>query len=302
MHFLSAHRPPACLRRDFKIGRLRLDVEESLFGKIKISFARKYQKLLGVIQMDKTIGLTARSSLAGRRVMITGAASGIGAGVAHLFKQNGADLALVDKSQDKLLETAKSCGAHSFVADLTLAEETAAAVASSANALGGLDAVVNAAGILKTCPFEEMELDDWSAQIATNMTAPFLVCRAAATYLRAGTCSTIVNVSSAIALRPFAGYSAYAASKAGLLSFTKSIAQELAPVVRVNAVCPGPIETPMIENIYSPESKARAMELYSLKRFGHISEVASVILFLSSEESSFITGTSIAVDGGRSFH
>jgi len=252
--------------------------------------------------MDRATDAPTRPLLAGRRILITGGASGIGAGVARLFRRCGATLALVDKSKEQLSAAASSCDAHPIAADLAIPDEATAAVATAAEAMGGLDGVVNVAGILRAHPLEQTSVEDWTAQIAVNLTAPFLVCRAAASYLRASDHGTIVNVSSGIALRPLPSYSAYAASKAGLLAFTKSIAQELAPRVRVNAVCPGPVETPMIEKLYSAEAKSRAIEQYALRRFGQVDEVASAILFLSSTESSFITGISMAVDGGRSFY
>jgi NAD(P)-dependent dehydrogenase (short-subunit alcohol dehydrogenase family) len=147
-----------------------------------------------------------------------------------------------------------------------------------------LDCVINAAGVLSVGPFDQGEIEVWEELIAVNLTGPFLVCRAAVEYLRKAEFATIV-------------------SKAGLLSFTKVIAQELAPTIRVNAVCPGPIETPMIRDTYpSKSSRKKAEELYALGRFGTSSEVAAAVMFLSAEESSFITGISMAVDGGRSFH
>lgn len=239
----------------------------------------------------------------GRRVLVTGAASGIGDGVARLFRQHGAKLALVDKSAAALKQVAASCDAVPLVADLRRADEVGRAVDTAAEQLGGLDCVVNAAGVLSVAPLDDLQLDEWNMQIAVNLTGPFLVCRAAAPHLRQAPFGSIVNVASGIALRSIPHYSAYAASKAGLVSFTKSIAQELAPKVRVNAVCPGPIETPMIKNLYSDkEYRDRAEKLYSLQRFGKVDEVASAIMFLCSEESGFITGIAMAVDGGRSFH
>jgi NAD(P)-dependent dehydrogenase (short-subunit alcohol dehydrogenase family) len=239
----------------------------------------------------------------GRRVLITGAASGIGEGVAQLFRQHGAKLALLDKSAAALTKVAASCDAVPLVADLRQADEVGGAVDLAAKRLGGLDCVVNAAGVLSIASLDDLKLDEWNMHIAVNLTAPFLVCQAAAGHLREAPFGSIVNVASGIALRSVPSYSAYAASKAGLVSFTKSIAQELAPKVRVNAVCPGPIETPMIKDLYSNRGyRERAEKLYLLQRFGKIEEVVSAILFLCSQESSFITGTAMAIDGGRSLH
>jgi NAD(P)-dependent dehydrogenase (short-subunit alcohol dehydrogenase family) len=241
--------------------------------------------------------------MAGRRVLVTGAASGIGAAITELFAREGAKLALIDRSEHALAKVARACEALPLIADLRKSDEVAKTVRTAAERLGGLDCVINAAGVLSVGPFDQGEIEVWEELIAVNLTGPFLVCRAAVEYLRKAEFATIVNVSSGIALRPLSNYAGYAASKAGLLSFTKVIAQELAPTVRVNAVCPGPIETPMIRDTYpSKSSRKKAEELYALGRFGTSSEVAAAVMFLSAEESSFITGISMAVDGGRSFH
>lgn len=241
--------------------------------------------------------------MSGRRALVTGAASGIGAAIARLFANEGAKLALLDRAKDKLTEVANELGATPVVVDLSKADETAAAVDAAAKALGGLDCVVNAAGILAKGPFDQMEPNDWARQLAVNLTGPFLVCRTAARHLRKAAAGTIVNISSGIAIRPIADYAGYAASKAGLLALTKVMAQELAPSIRVNAVCPGPVETPLIQDVYpDDESRKKATELYALRRFGTPDEIAAAVLFLSSLESSYVTGVSLPVDGGRCFH
>jgi NAD(P)-dependent dehydrogenase (short-subunit alcohol dehydrogenase family) len=139
--------------------------------------------------------------------------------------------------------------------------------------------------------------------IRVNLTGPWIVCQAALKPLRAASGATIVNIATGLALRPAANHSSYIASKSGLLALTKSLAIELAPTIRVNAVCPGAVDTPMTAELYRDvKRRSEAASNYALKRLGTPSEVAEAVLFLTGHESRFITGVSLAVDGGRSFH
>jgi len=250
--------------------------------------------------VPETIGL---NRMAGRRALVTGAASGIGAAVAATLAREGAMIALVDRDKEQLFRVSSTLKAFPVIADLSEPDEIADAVNQIVGRLGGLDCVVNSAGVLAVGPFDQTSLDDWQRQLAINLTAPFLVCRACAQHLRRTESATIVNIASGIAIRPIINYAGYAASKAGLLALTKVMAQELAPIVRVNAICPGPVDTSLIRDIYpNDESRNRASELYALRRFGTPKEIADAVLFLSSQESSYITGASLPVDGGRCFH
>lgn len=240
--------------------------------------------------------------MAGRRALITGAASGIGAAIARLFAKEGAKLALLDRSKGPLLEVSESLSATAVAADLSIADEAVAAVAAAAEALDGLDCVVNAAGVLAVAPVDQTDHNDWTRQLAVNLTGPFLVCRASLPHLRKAKAATIVNISSGIAIRPIPNYAGYAASKAGLLALTKVMAQEFAPSIRANAVCPGPVDTPLVQGVYpDEESRKKANQLYALRRFGEPDEIAATVLFLSCSESSYVTGVSLPVDGGRCF-
>jgi NAD(P)-dependent dehydrogenase (short-subunit alcohol dehydrogenase family) len=244
-----------------------------------------------------------KNRLEGRRILITGAASGIGAATAELFAAEGAELVLLDSDEERIAVKAKALSAHAICADVTDPAAVQAAVDQAVDRMAGLDGLVNGAGILHVLPFDRTTLADWEKVIRVNLTGPWIVCQAALKPLRAASGATIVNIATGLALRPTANYSSYIASKSGLLALTKSLAIELAPAVRVNAVCPGAVETPMTAELYRDEiRRSEAASNYALKRLGTPSEVAEAVLFLTGRESGFITGVSLAVDGGRSFH
>ena len=184
----------------------------------------------------------------------------------------------------------------------------AAAVRAAASALGGLDGVVNAAGIDLLADIEAMTLADWQRVVAVNLTGPVLVMQAAYPYLKAAGGGTIVNVSSAAGLSPLARRTAYCASKAGLQMASKALAIEAAAFgIRVNAVCPGAVETDLfrssIDAAADPQAAYEAVRArYALRRVAEPAEIAAAILWLTGNDSSYVTGTSIAVDGGRTFH
>jgi NAD(P)-dependent dehydrogenase (short-subunit alcohol dehydrogenase family) len=238
--------------------------------------------------------------LAGRRILITGGASGIGRATAELFVKEGARVALLDREES---EVASSIGAFAAVADVTDSAAVKRGVERAAKALSGLDGLVNAAGIAGGQLVSEIDEAQWRRVLEVNLTGPLLVTRAALPFLEANPSATIVNVASGIALRPFAGQGAYAASKAGLLALTKVLAQELAPRIRVNATCPGPTDTPLMRaNVPHGTTFEQLQSQYALRRMGQAIEQAQAILFMTGPESEFITGVSLAVDGGRTFH
>lgn len=238
--------------------------------------------------------------LMGRRILVTGAASGIGQGIARLFAEHGAALALFDrnwKDDDQVPE-----GAIKFDCDVANRASTNEAVAKAAEALGGLDGVVNAAGILDIAHFPELDPESWDRMLAVNLTGPFNVCKAALPWLQAAERATIVNLASVSAAMPMLGTSGYSASKAGLSMFTKCLAFDLGPNIRANAISPGTIRTPMNHFIFeNPEHTQRAADRCAMKRVGEPEDIARAVLYFSCEDSAYSTGVDMLVDGGFSW-
>lgn len=241
--------------------------------------------------------------LAGRRILVTGAASGIGRAVAELFVQAGAKVAALDRNLPAPGPATTAEHWLSCQADITDAAAVNNAIENVVATLGGLDGVVNAAGIANTDWADAVALNDWRRVIDVNLTGTFIVCQTALPYLRAAGAGTIVNLSSGQGLHPFKQRSAYAASKAGVIAFSKCIAMEWAPQIRVNTICPGAVDTPMVRGGYTAlQLQTQVGARYALERIGEPYEIAMAALYLSSTESSFVTGIVLAVDGGRSYH
>lgn len=208
--------------------------------------------------------------LSGRRILVTGAASGMGAGIARLFAAEGAALALLDRNGEGVAQVARDLGQPGWTCDVADRAGVGAVVAQAGDRLGGLDGLVNAAGIANTDLAEEVSLESWKRVLDVNLTGTFVVCRACLPHLRAAGGGTIVNLSSGQGLQPFVRRSAYAASKAGVIAFSKSIAMEWAPAIRVNTICPGAIDTPMVRSGYSEEVlRTQVGPRYALGRSYH---------------------------------
>jgi NAD(P)-dependent dehydrogenase (short-subunit alcohol dehydrogenase family) len=243
------------------------------------------------------------NSLKDRRILVTGGASGIGAAICALFAAEGARLAIFDLNLGGATKVADGLNAIAFAVDVADPTSVSEAVNRAANDMGGLDGVVNAAGISVFASLADTDLYAWDNAIAVNLKGPYLVCRACLPHLQKADAATILNISSAVALQPLANRSAYAASKAGLLALSKVLAMELAPKIRVNALCPGGVDTPMIRGTFTDDASIeRVAARYALKRLGTAEEIAQAALFLTSTASSFVTGITLAADGGRSYH
>lgn len=239
------------------------------------------------------------ASLRGRRILIVGGAAGIGRASVELGRDAGAEVAVIDR--------AAWVGADAppaFAADVRDSVAVDAAVAAASAALGGLDGVIYSAGIDLRAPLADTQDADWASVIDVNLTGAMRVCRAALRHF-ATEGGSIVLVASGAALRPLEQRTAYCASKAGLAMLAKTLAMELAPRgIRVNAVCPGAVETALfrsgLPNDAAAPDEVRAR--YALRRIAAPAEIAHAILFLLGAEASYVTGIAMAVDGGRTFH
>ncbi|HJU19278.1 MAG TPA: SDR family NAD(P)-dependent oxidoreductase [Stellaceae bacterium] len=228
---------------------------------------------------------------------MTGAASGIGRRTALLFAAEGAALTLLDRNAEGLAELARETRGLTVGADVTDEASVAHAVERVAAAMGGIDGVVNAAGIVMRGPVLEVGVAEWRRVIEVNLTGIYIVVRCCLPWLAKATGATIVNIASGQGLLPNRPeMTAYAASKSGVVNLTRALAAELAPAIRVNSICPGMVDTPMTAD------GPRDVTPYALKRIADPVEIAHAILFLTSAESSFVTGAALAIDGGRTFH
>jgi NAD(P)-dependent dehydrogenase (short-subunit alcohol dehydrogenase family) len=237
------------------------------------------------------------SRLAGRRIVITGAASGIGKATSKLFAQHGATLALIDRDEAGLKSTALESHGRVYCADVVDEDAIKAAMEDAAAKMGGIDGVVNAVGIMLRGSVLEVPVSEWRRVLEINLTGTYVVARCALPWLKKAESATIVNLGSGQSLLPNSpDRTAYSASKGGVLNLTRALAAELAPNIRANTVCPGLVDTPMAIGVQGNIGN------YALRRMAKPEEIAQAILFLTSHESSYVTGAALAVDGGRSFH
>ncbi|HEX9637298.1 MAG TPA: glucose 1-dehydrogenase [Acidobacteriota bacterium] len=256
-----------------------------------------------------TNDLTLSRELNGQVALITGASSGIGAATAARLAQAGAACALVGRKLPALEHTRAQCAAlgaaaDCFVADVTDPAAAEAAVSGAVARFGRLDILVNAAGVIATGGLQATDLEAWDAMFAINVRSVFHLMRLAQAHLER-TRGCVVNVSSVAGLRSFPGVIAYAASKAALDQLTRCAALELAAAgVRVNAVNPGVVVTELhrrggMEPAAYEAFLERSKTTHPLGRVGQPQEIADLILFLASPRAGWITGETVAIDGGR---
>ena len=236
-----------------------------------------------------------------RVVVVTGAADGIGRATAHAFAAAGDRLVLVDVSAEGVAATAAGVGTavEVVVADVTAEADTARAVAAAVARFGRLDVLVNVVGGSRPGKtVVDLTLDEWNTLLALNLTSTFLMCRAALPHL-VETSGAIVNVSSGAGLRGMKANPGYVAAKAGVAALTRALAIDHGPAgVRVNAVAPGPIRTPLMRRNRTPEEIAGMGGLSLTGRIGEPEEIASLIVWLASDAASYLMGQTLEVDGG----
>jgi 3-oxoacyl-[acyl-carrier protein] reductase len=243
------------------------------------------------------------SILAGRVALVTGASQGIGRACALELARAGATLALAARNLDKLGEvaaeiTAAGGTAHAFVLDVSSEESIKDCAKSIIAHYGGVNILVNNAGITRDILALRMKRKDWDDVLTTNLTGAFLMTQAVMSQMVKSRWGRIINVTSVVGETGQAGQANYAASKAGLIGLTKSLARELASrSITVNAVAPGFIETAMTQ-VLTDEQKAANAQFIPLGRVGTDVEVAHAVAFLASEEASYITGHTLDVNGG----
>jgi glucose 1-dehydrogenase len=257
--------------------------------------------------------------LLGQKALVTGASSGIGKGVAIGLGHAGADVVVnyirgEDEAQ-AIVDEVKRCGdnrAYAHRADVSNEDEVREMFARMEAEFGRIDILVSNAGLQQDAPFDEMTLAQWNKVIGVNLTGQFLCAREAVRiFKRAGvksdvSCSAgkIICISSVHDVIPWAGHVNYAASKGGVSMMMKSIAQEVAPWrIRVNAISPGAVRTPINMQAWStPEAYAELMKLVPYKRIGEVDDIARASVWLASDESDYVTGATLYVDGGMTLY
>ncbi len=242
--------------------------------------------------------------LQGKVAVITGAGSGIGRATALLFAREGAKVVVSDYKEDTakttLEEVLKNKGEGiALKADVSKEEEVRQLMEETFKRYSRLDILINNAGIGEVSPVEELSEETWYRTIDINLKGVFLCSKHAIPYMRKGGGGSIVNNASILGHVGFPGAAAYSAAKGGVVMLTKNMALDYAKdKIRVNAVCPGFIRTPMVEKGAVKDQLDYLATLHPLGRLGEPLEVAYAMLFLASDEASFITGSSLMVDGG----
>ncbi len=236
--------------------------------------------------------------LAGRVALVTGAGSGIGRAISELFAAEGARVAGVDLAPEPLA----GVGADPIAvqADVRSQAEVEAAVAAVFEQAGRIDVLVNCAGVREIGDAYTIASDEWENVLAVNLSGTFYCCQSVARRMRDSGGGSIVNMSSVGGLIGLSHRPAYSASKHGVIGLTKSLARDLAPDgIRVNAICPGVIRTPMTERYFEDESFEQDLaRVVPLGRYGVVDDVAKAALYLASDLSSYVNGVALTVDGG----
>lgn len=244
--------------------------------------------------------------LDGRRALVTGGGKGLGKVMATALAQAGADVVVASRTRTQCEETAAEIAAATgrrvvaLEADVTESAQVARLADDAESALGPIDILINNAGVNRRGSAAELAEADWDEVIAVNLKAPFLCARVFGPRMAARGWGRIVNLGSILSVIGIPGRAPYAAAKAGLVNMTRVLALEWATQgVTVNSLCPGPFETEMnLPLLQDPEKYQAFVAKIPMGRWGYLHEVAGAALFLSSEASSFVTGSALFVDGG----
>lgn len=243
--------------------------------------------------------------LENKSTIVTGGASGVGRAIARRYAREGAKVVVADINEQGVDETIRAISsdggrAEAFVVDVSNPEQVNAMIGSARERHGGLDVIVNSAAIARVQSFLDITLENWNELLAINLTGVFLCAQAAARFMkeqdRGG---RIINISSVNGQRAITGRGAYSVAKGGLEMLTRIMAAELGAFdITVNSIAPAPVDTPMIKKMHTGATRAEWHRVLPVKRYARPEEVAHAAVFLAAEDSGYITGHTLNVDGG----
>jgi len=246
--------------------------------------------------------LTTNQDFTGKVAIVTGGGQGMGRAVAQRLLEGGASVVVNDKNADNARKVADALGNNAVAVpgDVTIKADVDAVVEKTVETFGALDILVNNAGILFSTTLENMEEDDWDLVINVNMKGTYLFSRAVLPHMRQAGWGRIINFSSTAGKSVSTlGGPHYTAAKAGILGLTRATAKELAPFgITVNAVCPGLVNTEMVQENVSPECLQKFLDSFPISRICEPEEVAELVAFLASDGAAYITGASLDINGG----